>query len=91
MSTPSAVRLDADRIELNKLLKILETGVGQKQFHKHYDDFVEKNPACAFRIYEAFYPHKALNALKDALANAGLTAEDLKAMIAKAGPKATKQ
>jgi hypothetical protein len=82
---------DTDWIELNKLRNTLENGDPEKAFQKSFKSLAEKNPSCAFRIYEAFFPHKALNALKDGMAEAGLDLEDLKEMIAKAEPKATKQ
>jgi hypothetical protein len=81
---------DSDWIKLNKPRKILEED-GQEAFETSLDNLAERDPICALRVYEAFFPHKVLNALKDAMAEAGLSIEDLKEMIAKAEPKATKQ
>ena len=62
MGIEDASRLtDTDWIELNKLRKIYEEA-GQKAFEKSLDHLAERNPICAFRIYEAFFPHKVINA-----------------------------
>jgi hypothetical protein len=82
---------DTDWIELNKLRNTLENGGSERAFQKSFKSLAERNPGCAFRIYEAFFLHNALNALKDGMAEAGLDLEDLKEMIAEAEPKATKQ
>jgi hypothetical protein len=67
---------DADWAQINKLRQALEQG-GDKAFQKALGD-LKKDPSRYLRVMRAFFPVRVREALRDSLANAGITEEDLR-------------
>jgi hypothetical protein len=73
---------DADWAEINKLQRIRETK-GTKALMKALDGL---DPVRYFRIMAAFFPERIYNEMKDLMAEKGITEDDLKEIVRKAGP-----
>jgi hypothetical protein len=73
---------DADWAEINKLRRAWETE-GTKALTK---EVLELDPIRCFRIMAAFFPVSVYNTIKDVLAEKGITEDDLKEIVRKAGP-----
>ena len=68
---------DADWAQINKLRQALEHG-GDKAFQKKALADLKKDPSRYLRVMRAFFPVRVREALRDSLANAGITEEDLR-------------
>ena len=79
---------DAEWAELNKLRRIHETD-GAKALRKALDELRRNDPVRYFRISAALFPERIYNAMKDDMAERGITEDDLIEMVRKASP--TKQ
>jgi hypothetical protein len=67
---------DADWAQIKKLRRTLEHG-GYKAFQKAVADLKKDLPRY-LRVMRAFFPVKIREALRDSLASAGITEEDLR-------------
>jgi hypothetical protein len=72
---------DADWAEINKLKRAFDSG-GDKELLQALER-LKQDPVRAVRVLGAFFPHKINEALKDAAADMGMTAEDWKEMLQK--------
>jgi hypothetical protein len=72
---------DTDWAEINKLKRAYDLG-GEKELVKALER-LKQDPVRAVRVLGAFFPHKINEALKDAAADMGMTAEDWKEMLRK--------
>jgi hypothetical protein len=75
---------DADWAALNKLRRAYETG-GIEASSAVLQELLKEDPVRLTRILGAYNPEKIREALKDAAAEAGVTLEDLRDLIRKAG------
>jgi hypothetical protein len=66
---------DADSAQINKLPQALEHG--DKAFQKALAD-LKKDPSRYLRVMRAYFPVRVREALRDSLADAGITEEDLR-------------
>ena len=66
---------DADWAEINKLCLAFKSG-GEKALKRAYCELAE-DPKRWIRVFGAFFPDKLREILKDKMAEAGITAEDL--------------
>jgi hypothetical protein len=73
---------DADWAEINRLQKVLDEG-GIRAMSKAINELTEANPVLCVRVMGAFFPDEIREQIKDTMAAAGLTAEDLREMIQK--------
>jgi hypothetical protein len=73
---------DADWAEINKLKRAHDTG-DPKAFSKAYEE-LSANPVKAIRVIGAFFPDMVREAIRDSMAENGITEEDLREMILKA-------
>jgi hypothetical protein len=73
---------DADWAEINKLKRAYADG-GRDAFDKALDDLYSRDEIHWMRIVYAYHPAMVREALKDNLAGAGMTAEDLRELISK--------
>lgn len=80
---------DADWAEINKFRRAYETG-GERAVDEVYHDLARRDPLSYLRVIGAFFPAKVRNAIKDQMAAAGMTVEDLKEMMQKADQARTK-
>jgi hypothetical protein len=81
---------DADWAEINKLKRAYDSG-GDEELMKAMEKLTQDDPVRAVRVWGAFFPHRMREALKDKMAEMGMTLEDLKEMIQKFEPPPTKQ
>jgi hypothetical protein len=72
---------DADWAEINKLKRAYETG-GQSALSKAFQE-LDKDPVRAIRVIGAFFPEMVREAIKDAMAENGITIEDIREMLMK--------
>jgi hypothetical protein len=75
---------DADWAALNKLRRAYETG-GIEASSAVLQELLKEDPVRLTRILGAYNPEKIREAPKDAAAEAGVTLEDLRDLIRKAG------
>lgn len=68
---------DADWAEINKLRKAYETG-GRKALRKAFDELSKYA-----RVVGALYPDEIRESIKDAMAEKGMTEEDIRELIRK--------
>lgn len=80
---------DADWAELNKLRQAYRTG-GQKALSKAMAELGE-DPVRYIRVIGAYFPDKVREAIKDAMADAGMTEEDFHELRKKHESPAGKQ
>ena len=78
---------DADWAVINRLRRIHETE-GQKAVRKALRAL---EPESYLRVVAAFFPDKVREAIKDEMAEKGITEQDLRAMAEKLHPSPTKQ
>jgi hypothetical protein len=81
---------DADWAEFNKRRRVLEIH-GSKGLSEALSELLKDDPHRYFRIMAACFPHKVLNAMKDDMAESGITEEDLEEMARKLHPAPKKQ
>jgi hypothetical protein len=72
---------DADWAEINKLRKAYETG-GRKALRKAFDE-LSKDSIKYVRVVGALYPDEIRESIKDAMAEKGMTEEDIRELIRK--------
>jgi hypothetical protein len=72
---------DADWAEINKLKNAYDVG-GQKALSAALDDLA-KDPIRAARVLGALFPDRVREAIKDKMAESGITEEDLRELIRK--------
>ena len=72
---------DADWAEINKLKRAYETG-GKAALGKAFDD-LSKDPIAYVRVLGAFYPDEIRESIKDAMAEQGISVEDLQEIVRK--------
>jgi len=73
---------DADWAEINKLRRASEKG--DKAGFAAFKKLFKRDPVRCSRILSAYYPEKMREALKNELAEAGLTEDDLRELLRKA-------
>jgi len=73
---------DADWVEINKLKSAYETG-GMKALSKAFDE-LSADPVRALRVFGAFRPVEVREAIRDKMAELGITPEDIREMLAMA-------
>jgi hypothetical protein len=71
---------DVDWAEINKLKEAFAKD-GREGFERAFDELYERDDIHWMRIAYAYYPTTVTEALKDNVAEAGLTAEDLRELI----------
>ena len=71
---------DADWAEINRLKGLYETG-GRDALSKALAELGESDPVRSIRVLCAFFPETAREALRDSMAEQGITAEDLRELI----------
>ncbi len=81
---------DADWAELNKLKRAHQKG-GKRALSKAVDKLTENDRGSYVRIMAAFFPSMVRNAVKDAMAQYGVTEEELRELIRKCESPAGKQ
>jgi hypothetical protein len=81
LADPSALT-DADWAELNKLKTAYEKG-GPKAFSKAFEQ-LKKDPVGCVHVLAAIFPERIREQMRDALAESGITEEDLREMLRKA-------
>jgi len=81
---------DADWAEINKLKRAHELG-GDRALHLACKELSSKDPIRYFRIMAAYFPGRVAEMLKDAMAEAGLTLEDIREMLRRAESPARDQ
>ena len=72
---------DADWADLNKLRRAYETGGDEAALAAPQE--LMKDPVRCTRVIGAYFPEEIRKALKDALAEAGATVEDLRDLLRK--------
>jgi hypothetical protein len=84
---------DADWAEINRLKTAYETG-GEKALDSAFEQLAA-DPIRAYRVVAALFPEMLREQTKDALAERGITEEDLREMLKKAkkaeGPSSKRQ
>jgi hypothetical protein len=73
---------DADWAEINKLRAAYEAG-GQKALSRAMKHLSEANPIRYMHVVAAYFPDAVRQAIKDAMAEKGMTDEDLRKLIRK--------
>ena len=73
---------DADWAEINRLKSHYETG-GRNALSKALAELGETDPVRSIRVLSAFFPDTVREALRDSMAEQGITAEDLRELIRK--------
>jgi hypothetical protein len=84
----AALLTDADWAEVNKLRRVHEID-GSKGLSKAVEKLIKDDPAHFLTIAAAYFPAHVFNDMKDHMADAGITEEDLEEMTRKLQP--TKQ
>jgi hypothetical protein len=72
---------DADWAELNKMKRAYDEG-GERALSKALEE-LQKDVGRAYRIMAAFFPERMREALKDFMAERGITEEDLRDLAPK--------
>jgi hypothetical protein len=86
----TSVLTDADWAELNKLRRVHAVR-GSKGLLKALRKLAKDDPVRYFTIAAALFPAKVLNAMKDHMAENGITKEDVEEMARKLHPAPKKQ
>jgi hypothetical protein len=73
---------DADWADINRLKKLYETG-GRDALSKALAELGESDPVRSMRVLHALFPNTVREALKDSLAEEGITEEELRELIRK--------
>jgi hypothetical protein len=73
---------DADWAEINRLRRAYDSG-GDEALKRAYKDLCKGDPIRWVRVMGAYFPDYAREKLKDAMADLGMTIEDLRDMIRK--------
>jgi hypothetical protein len=73
---------DADWADINRLKRLYETG-GRNALSKALAELGESNPVRSMRVLYALFPDTVREALKDSLAEEGITEEELRELIRK--------
>lgn len=81
---------DADWAELNKLRRTWRAG-GEKAVSRAMAELAAANPICWANILAAYFPNEVCEAIKDEMAERGMTEEDLRELIRKLESPAGKQ
>ena len=71
---------DGDWAEINRLKSLYETG-GRNALSKALAELGESDPVRSIRVLSAFFPEGVREALRDSMAEQGMTAEDLRELI----------
>ena len=74
IADPSSLT-DVDWTEINRFKRAYEVG-GRRAFNKALKK-LDDNPVLGIRVIGAFYPEMVREAIKDAMAQSGITREDL--------------
>jgi hypothetical protein len=74
--------IDADWSEINKLRQAFEAG-GEEALDRALDKLAHNDPVRHFVIISAMFPEMAREALKDQMAEAGITLDDLRELVRK--------
>ena len=82
---PSGLR-DADWADIDRLQRLYETG-DRNALSKALAELGESDPVRSMRVLHALFPHTVREALKDALAEEGITEEELRDLIRKRQPR----
>ena len=72
---------DADWVEINRLKRAYEAG-GQKALSKAFAELA-KDPVQYVRVVGAFFPNDVREAIKDEMAEQGMSKDDLRELIRK--------
>jgi hypothetical protein len=80
---------DADWAEINKLKRAYDEG-GAKALSKAFNELC-KDPVRATRVTGAFFPEKIREAIKDVMAQRGMTIEDFRELARKLESPAREQ
>src|SRR5262245_9115311 len=80
---------DADWAEINKLKRAYERG-GDKPLELALKE-LRKDPVRYIRVIAAYFPNRVAEMLKDAMAESGITIEDIREMLRKAESPARDQ
>ena len=70
----------ADWGEINRLKGLYETG-GRDALSKALAELGESDPVRSIRVLSAFFPETARDALRDSMAEQGITTEELRELI----------
>ena len=70
----------ADWAEINRLKELYETG-GRNALSKALAELGESDPVRSIRVLSAFFPETARDALRDSMAEEGITTEELRELI----------
>jgi hypothetical protein len=81
---------DADWAAINKLVHAYKTN-GQKALQKEMKALMEQDEVRYYRIMAAFFPQKMSDTIRDAMAEMGVTEEDVREMAERLNPPLTKQ
>jgi hypothetical protein len=81
---------DADWAEINRLKNLYEAG-GRNALSKGLAELGDSDPVRSIRVLSAFFPGAVREALADAIAEEGITAEDLRELIRKHEASTRKQ
>ena len=68
---------DADWAEINRLSRAYDSG-GDDALLQAFRHLMKDDPVRALRVWGAFFPHKASEALRDAAAALGISEEDIR-------------
>jgi hypothetical protein len=81
---------DADWAEINELKRAHKEG-GQKALWAAANELIDRDAVLGMRILEALFPNEVREAIKDGMAELGMTEEDLRDLRAKIESPAGKQ
>ena len=79
VAAPSGLT-DADWAEINRLKSLYETG-GRNALSKALAELGESDPVRSIRVLSALFPETVREALRDSMAEQGITTEDLRELI----------
>jgi hypothetical protein len=77
---------DADWAEINRLRRVFESG-GTKEWSKAVKALCEADPTKALKVLGAYFPNEVRETTKDAMAELGVTEEDIREILRKAPGK----